>query len=64
VRKVGVESIRASLVAGNILLWTPAENQYIDPETTTFGNDINAKFGEFGANPTNQNYTFGLSITF
>lgn len=64
VRKIGVESVRASLVAGNILLWTPAENQYIDPETTTFGNDINAKFGEFGANPTNQNYTFGLSITF
>ncbi len=63
-RKIGVTNIRASLVAGNILLWTPAENVYIDPETTTFGNDIGAKFGEFGGNPTNQNYTFGLSLTF
>jgi hypothetical protein len=45
-------------------LWTPAENRYIDPETTTFGNDIAAKFGEFGANPTNQTYTFGLSFMF
>lgn len=63
-RKLGVESVRASVVAGNILLWTPSENQYIDPETTTFGNDLSAKFGEFGANPTNQNYTFGLSVTF
>ena len=64
VQRIGLASVRASLVAGNILLWTPAENQYIDPETTTFGNDIGAKFGEFGGNPTNQNYTFGLSVTF
>ncbi len=63
-RKIKVDNIRASLVAGNILLWTPAENVYIDPETTTFGNDIGARFGEFGGNPTNQNYTFGLSVTF
>lgn len=62
--KIGVDRIRASLVAGNILLWTPGENVYIDPEVTTFGNDVGAKFGEFGANPTNQNYTFGLSVTF
>ncbi len=63
-KRVGMATVRASLVASNILLWTPAENVYIDPETTTFGNDISAKFGEFGANPTNQSYTFGLSFTF
>jgi TonB-linked SusC/RagA family outer membrane protein len=63
-KRLGVAKIRASVVASNILLWTPKENQYIDPETTTFGNDISAKFGEFGANPTNQSYTFGLSIMF
>jgi TonB-linked SusC/RagA family outer membrane protein len=62
--KLKVASLKASLVAGNILLWTPVENQYIDPETTTFGNDISAKFGEFGGGPTNQLYTVGLSVTF
>ena len=62
--RLGFVKIKASLVASNILLWTPKENQYIDPETTTFGNDISAKFGEFGANPTNQSYTFGLSLMF
>ncbi len=62
--RIGMNKVTVSFVANNILLWTPAENQYIDPETTTFGNDVSAKFGEFGANPTNQTYTFGLSFTF
>jgi len=62
--KIGISSLRLSLNASNILLWTPVENQYIDPETTTFGNDIGAKFGEFAANPSNEIYTFGLSLSF
>lgn len=64
VKKFNIQDLRFSVVAGNILLWTPADNPYIDPETTTFGNDLGARFGEFGANPSNQNYTFGLSLKF
>lgn len=63
-QRIKMENVKLTFVADNILLWTPAENRYIDPETTTFGNDIAAKFGEFGANPTNQTYTFGLSFMF
>ncbi len=63
-QKLNVNNIRLSFNAGNILLWTPAENAYIDPETTTFGNDVGGKFGEFNANPSNVFYTFGLSLTF
>lgn len=62
--RLGVGGIRVSASANNILLWTPAENPYIDPETTTFGNDVSAKFGEFGANPTNEYYTLGLTLNF
>jgi len=64
IERFKVQDLRFSFVVGNILLWTPADNQYIDPETTTFGNDIEGRFGEFGANPTNQTYTFGLSLKF
>jgi len=64
VERFKIQDLRFSFVVGNILLWTPADNQYIDPETTTFGNDLDARFGEFGANPTNQSYTFGLSLKF
>jgi len=60
--KLNVSSIRLSLTASNFLLWTPKENPYIDPESTTFGNDLAAKFGEFRGNPTNETFTIGLSI--
>ncbi|WP_111708153.1 SusC/RagA family TonB-linked outer membrane protein [Lutibacter citreus] len=60
--KLNVESIKVSFTASNFLLWTPKENPYIDPETTTFGNDLDAKFGEFRANPTNEVFTLGLNI--
>ncbi|PCH76607.1 MAG: hypothetical protein COB98_05780 [Flavobacteriaceae bacterium] len=60
--KLNVSSIRLSLNASNFLLWTPKENPYIDPESTTFGNDISAKFGEFRGNPTNETFTIGLNI--
>jgi outer membrane receptor protein involved in Fe transport len=63
-KKLKVEKVRLSLTAENILLWTPAENQYIDPEMTTFGNNIGAKFGEFAATPPFQTYVFGLSLSF
>ncbi|TLX72656.1 SusC/RagA family TonB-linked outer membrane protein [Labilibacter sediminis] len=61
--KVKMSNIAVSFNASNILLWTPAENPYIDPETTTFGNNIDAKFGEFGSSPTNEFYTFGLTFS-
>lgn len=59
-----LRSVRLSFNMSNILLWTPRENPYIDPETTTFGNDVSAKFGEFNANPSNELYTFGLNVAF
>nr|WP_319570522.1 SusC/RagA family TonB-linked outer membrane protein [uncultured Draconibacterium sp.] len=62
--KLKVDKIRASFTAENILLWTPKENQYIDPEVTSFGNDVAAKFGEFATTPPYQSYIFGLSISF
>ncbi|GHV10539.1 SusC/RagA family TonB-linked outer membrane protein [Bacteroidia bacterium] len=62
--KLKIAALRLSLTASNILLWTPAENPYVDPEITTFGNDISAKFGEFGTTPPYQTYVFGLNLSF
>lgn len=62
--KLKLSKIRASVTASNILLWTPKENQYIDPETTSFGNNISAKFGEFATTPPYQSFVFGLSLSF
>ncbi|MFV0291668.1 MAG: SusC/RagA family TonB-linked outer membrane protein [Mangrovibacterium sp.] len=61
-KKWKLSNFTVSFVASNILLWTPADNPFIDPETTSFGNDIEGRFGEFMANPTNQTYTLGVSF--
>ena len=63
-KKLKVDKVRLSVSAENILLWTPVENQYIDPEITTFGNNIEAKTGEFAATPPYQTFVFGLSLSF
>jgi len=62
--KLRVDKIRLSVSAQNILLWTPVENMYIDPEITSFGNNVSAKFGEFAVTPPCQTYVFGLSFSF
>jgi TonB-linked SusC/RagA family outer membrane protein len=62
--RMRLAGLRISANASNILLWTPQDNRFIDPETTTFGSDLGAKFGEFGTNPSYIYYTFGLNFTF
>ena len=51
-------------VGNNLILWTPSSNNYIDPEMTTFGNDLEAEFGEFGATPTIRSLGFNLTLKF
>jgi hypothetical protein len=53
-----------SIIGRNLLLWTPVENQFIDPEVTTFGNGNQAEFGEFVANPTARSFGFSLKFNF
>lgn len=63
-QKMKVKSIALRLAVNGILMWTPKENVYVDPEATTFGSSIDGKFGEFAANPVNRVYTFGLKVSF
>ncbi|MGY6647392.1 SusC/RagA family TonB-linked outer membrane protein [Wenyingzhuangia sp. IMCC45574] len=60
--KINVSAINLSITGNNFLLWKHKTNPYIDPETSTFGNNIDAKFGEYNGNPTQEVYTFGVNI--
>ncbi len=53
-------SISFTLIGRNLFLWTPASNQYIDPEVSTFGTDLRSTFGEFSANPSTR--SLGLTV--
>jgi hypothetical protein len=56
--------ISVGFVGNNLLIWTPKSNNVIDPEATTFGNDLDAEFGEFGATPSIRTLGFNITIKF
>ena len=62
--RVRIDGLQLSVAGRNLLLWTPKDQTYIDPEQTTFGNDLLADFGEYGAQPTVRSVTFGLKLNF
>ena len=36
----------------------------LDPESSTFGNDLTANFGEYSANPSSRKFGFNLNVKF
>jgi TonB-linked SusC/RagA family outer membrane protein len=64
VQKLRLTSASIGIFGTNLLLWTPASNSFIDPETTTFGNDIESLFGEFDGAPSVRSYGIKLNLSF
>lgn len=62
VSKTPFTNISASLVGRNVWLWTPTENNVVDPEATQFGNDLAGEFGEFAAGPSGRSVGFSLKL--
>lgn len=52
-----------SIFGNNLLIWTPKENQFSDPELSSNG-AANAQGFEFSAAPSLRNYGFSLKFTF
>lgn len=63
-KNLSMSSVSVGFVSNNLLMWTPASNNVIDPELTTYGNDLEAEFGEFGATPSIRSMGFNLSVKF
>lgn len=59
-----IKSVDLGIIGTNLLLWTPESNPFTDPEQTTFGNDKEADYGDFGATPTTKSIGFNLKIGF
>ena len=62
--KLPIENLEVSLIGRNLLLWTPTENNMIDPESTTWGNDLDSEFGEFAGGPTIRSLGASLKVVF
>lgn len=62
--KTPIESISLSAYGNNLFLWTPKENTFMDPDASTFGNDLEGQFGEYSANPSSRKYGINVSVKF
>lgn len=56
--------IKVSVFGNNLWLWTPKSNTFIDPELTSFGNDLSGNYGEYSANPSSRKIGFNVSVKF
>lgn len=59
-----IQSAKVSVYGSNLLLWTPASNTFIDPEVSSFGNDLVGMFGEYTTNPSTRRFGFNLQVSF
>lgn len=64
VQKLGLSKLSIGVYGRNLFMWTPAENPYIDPEATSYGNDLLSEFGEFGANPSQRVFGGSIKLSF
>ncbi len=64
VEKIHVSGASVGLYGRNLILWTPADNSFVDPETSTWGNDLIGMFGEFGGFPSVRTYGVKLNLSF
>lgn len=62
--KTPLNGVRLSAFGNNLFLWTPSENTFMDPESTTMGNDLEGNFGEFSSNPSSRKFGFNVMVKF
>ena len=62
--KTFLTGVKVSVFGNNLFLWTPSSNTFIDPESSSFGNDLSGNFGEYSANPSSRKMGFNVSVKF
>ncbi|MCG2462639.1 SusC/RagA family TonB-linked outer membrane protein [Flavobacteriaceae bacterium F89] len=60
--KIGLRNASITAYSKNLFMWTPDANPYVDPEVSTFGDDLDSEFGEFAANPAQRSYGVKFNI--
>ena len=62
--KAKVSNASITAFGRNLALWTPEENNFVDPEGSTFGTGLTGQLGEFGGLPTSASYGLALKLSF
>ena len=64
VRAIYLSDASLSFFCNNVFTWTAKDNYSIDPEASSYGNDLYGAFGELYANPACRTYGLNLSLKF
>jgi TonB-linked SusC/RagA family outer membrane protein len=59
-----IQGADVSVYGNNLLVWTAKSNTFVDPESSTFGNDLSGNFGEYSANPSARRFGFNVKLKF
>lgn len=62
--KLKASNITLTAYGRNLFVWVPASNSFIDPETSTYNNDLDGELGEFAGGPTTRSYGLSLKASF
>ena len=62
--KTFLTGVHLSVYGNNLLLWTPSSNTFVDPEASSFGNDLQGNFGEYSTNPSSRKIGFNVNVKF
>ncbi|MGY5353108.1 SusC/RagA family TonB-linked outer membrane protein [Wenyingzhuangia sp. IMCC45533] len=62
-KAIKIKELTMSIIGRNLKLWTPSENKFIDPESSSFGTDLRGQFGEFSLTPNTKSISFSLKAS-
>jgi hypothetical protein len=62
--KTPLNKVTVSLIGRNLFLFTPAKNNYVDPEASNLGNDLLSEFGESTGVSSTRNIGGSIKIEF
>lgn len=62
--KTPLTGVSISAFGNNLITWTPDSNTFVDPESTSFGNDLTGSFGEYMTNPSTRTFGFNVNVSF
>ena len=62
--KTFLTGVKVSVFGNNLFVWTPSSNTFVDPELTSFGNDLTGNYGEWSANPSSRKMGFNVNVKF
>jgi len=59
-----IAGLDISFVGRNLLMWTAANNTFVDPDVSNYGNDFTSEWGEYFAAPSTRTIGGSIKITF